>query len=72
MKSSIDATHLELLDKFHNQESEIIPQLISQKNEIRTKIRGLSSDRIEEYMEYKDQLKLLNEQIKELKQGRTK
>lgn len=72
MKSSIDATHLELLDKFHHQENEIVPNLISQKNEIRAKIRALSCDRIEDYMEYKDQLKSLNAQIKELKQGRTK
>ena len=64
---SIDKKHGQLLEEFHNDETVLIPTLLESKNRLKSKIRSLTSGRIEEYVDLKDQIDTIKTQIKELR-----
>ena len=64
---SIDKKHSQMMEEFYNDEIDIIPQLVGEKNQLKIKIRELSSDRIDEFVDMKDQIENIKSKIKELR-----
>jgi len=56
-----------MMEEFHNDETIIIPKLIDDKNLLKIKIRALSSDRIDEFVDMRDQIENIKSKIKELR-----
>lgn len=64
---TIDKKHSQMLEEFHNNETIHIPELIAQKQSLRLQLRSLNVDQIVQYMELKDKIEKVNDQIKDLK-----
>jgi len=64
---SIDKKHSQMLEEFHNDETEKIPKLIDEKNQLKAKVRSLTADRVDEYVEMKDKIEHIKRSIKELR-----
>jgi len=64
---SIDEKHIEILTGFEKNETEIIPSLRSEKEELKRKITSLHKRQTGEYMEYRDRIFEINQQIKQLR-----
>jgi len=67
VQHTIDKKHSQMLEEFHKNESLYIPELLSQKKSLKIQLRSLNSDQIEEYMEIKDQISIIDINIKDLK-----
>jgi len=67
VQHTIDKKHSQMLEEFHKNESLYIPELLSQKKSLKIQLRSLNSDQIEEYMEIKDQISIVDINIKDLK-----
>jgi len=63
---TIDIKHTELLDTFHNTETVVIPELIREKENLKDKIKQLSSNQYDEYMEMRDRIKAIQQEVKKL------
>jgi hypothetical protein len=63
---TIDIKHTELLDTFHNTETVVIPELIREKENLKDKIKQLSSNQYDEYMEMRDRIKAIQQEVKRL------
>ena len=72
VSNTIDEKHTEMLNHFHNSESITIPQLIAEKNRLKTIAQTLkntlSDNKIEEYMNIRDKIHVIQVQIRQLKQ----
>ena len=66
--STIDEKHTEMLNYFHEIETEIIPNLKLEKDKLKSVIPTLQDHEIDAYMEIRDKILLIKKQIKELKQ----
>ena len=66
-KGTIDEKHTEMLNHFHTIETETIPDLQSKKQALKTQLKTLPKTQIDSYMDIKDQIKNLSQQIKTLK-----
>jgi hypothetical protein len=64
---SSDKKHGQMMEEFHNDETIIIPKLVDEKTQLKLKIRALSSDRIDEFVDMKDQIETIKGKIKELR-----
>ena len=62
-KYTIDEKHTEMLNYFHDLETEIIPSLIKTKEELKSNLRRLPENDIDKYMELKDQIQKLTREI---------
>uniref|UniRef100_A0A6C0D4L9 Uncharacterized protein n=1 Tax=viral metagenome TaxID=1070528 RepID=A0A6C0D4L9_9ZZZZ len=62
-KYTIDEKHTEMLNYFHDLETEIIPSLTKTKEELKSQIRRLPDNDIDKYMELKDQIHKLTREI---------
>ena len=62
-KYTIDEKHTEMLNYFHDLETEIIPSLIKTKEELKSHLRRLPENDIDKYMELKDQIQKLTRDI---------
>ena len=69
-KSTIDEKHTEILNQFHQAEIETIPKLIVEKNGLKAKIRELSVNQIDTYMDLRDKIDAISVQIKTLKNSK--
>ena len=67
---TIDIKHTELLDTFHKIETETIPKLLAEKEELKEKIKTLSKTQYDEYMDIRDRIKYIQQEVKTL--GRQK
>ena len=68
LSTTIDEKHTEMLNYFHEIETEIIPKLILQKQDLKTRLLTLSQQKqIDEYMNVRDEIHLVSKQIRELK-----
>jgi hypothetical protein len=71
--TTIDEKHAEIMNSFHNEEQNIIPQLIRQKAELKKQIKTLKGkEQIDEKLLCMDKLILLKKQINELKLNKNK
>jgi len=65
--STIDEKHTEMLNKFHENESVKIPQLMAEKNRLKSLVATLQENEIDAYMEIKDKVQDIQRQIKSLR-----
>jgi hypothetical protein len=65
--NTIDEKHTDFLNQFHEIESEIIPQLLVEKQQLKLHIRELDDSQIDVYMDLRDKIKAISEKIKDLK-----
>ena len=63
---TIDEKHSELIEHYNIIETETIPNLLKEKELLKNNIRSLKSN-VTAYMDAKDQIKDISEQIKKLK-----
>ena len=63
---TIDEKHSELIEHYNTIETETIPNLLKEKELLKNNIRSLKSD-VTAYMDAKDKIKDISEQIKKLK-----
>ena len=64
---TIDEKHSELIEYYTKIENETIPQLQIEKENLKTHIRTLKKNQIDEYMNTKDKIKDINNKIRNLK-----
>jgi hypothetical protein len=69
---TIDEKHSELTEYYDKIESETIPQLQREKDELRNTIKTLQKNQVDEYMNMKDKIKDIQQSIKKLKQEKKK
>jgi hypothetical protein len=70
--NTIDEKHTELLNLFHENETETIPRLIAEKERLKAIIPTLQDHQIDAYMEIRDKIFDIKSKIKELKQEKKK
>ena len=66
-KGTIDEKHTEMLNYFHAIETEQIPELQSKKLLLKSQLKFLPKNQIDTYMDIKDQIRNISQQIKTLK-----
>ena len=64
---TIDEKHSQLLDEFRTIETETIPNMESEKTDLKEQLKNLREDDIDARMEIKDQIRDLTAEIKKLK-----
>lgn len=64
--NTIDEKHTEMLNRFHKIETEIIPELQMEIQDLKIKARSLKENQIDQYMEIKDKILMNNQKIKDL------
>ena len=69
---TIDTKHTELLEKFHNIDEVIIPNLKHEKLALKESVNSLNENQLDEFMIIKDQIAEINKEIKTLKLERKK
>ena len=67
VQHTIDKKHSQMLEEFHMNESVHIPELLTQKKSLKSQMRSLNSDQVEQYMELKDRHAAIDATIKDLK-----
>ena len=67
INNTIDNKHNEMIEKFDNIETTIIPELKKEKEELIHEIRSLSKKEVDKYMELKDRILEIKSNIKKLK-----
>lgn len=65
---TIDIKHSEMLDRFHDIETELIPKLQQEKIQLKEEVPKLQEGQLDEFMKIKDRLAEINQEIKALKQ----
>ena len=70
--NTIDEKHTELLNLFHENETETIPRLLAEKERLKAIIPTLQDHQIDAYMEIRDKIFDIKSKIKELKQEKKK
>jgi hypothetical protein len=65
-KGTIDEKHTEMLNHFHTIETETIPGLIAKKNDLKQQLKHIHKKNIDAYMELKDHIRALSQQIRNL------
>ena len=63
---TIDIKHTELLNKFHKIETETIPNLEDEKENLKEKIKTLHKNQYDEYMDMCDRIKSIRREITSL------
>ena len=65
---TIDEKHTEIMNEIKHNEEIVIPQLTTEKQELKDYIRSLKKSQIEEYMETRDKIYEIQHKIKNMKQ----
>ena len=64
---TIDLKHSEMLERFHNIETVIIPNLLEEKENLKNSVPNLKENQLDEFMKIKDRIAEINKEIKQLK-----
>jgi hypothetical protein len=67
ISNTIDEKHTELLNSFEEIENVTIPNLISEKKQLKSMILTLKENQIDVYLDIRDKLEKINKEIKELR-----
>jgi len=70
--NTIDEKHTEMLNQFHEIETETIPKLTAEKERLKSLIPTLKEHEIDAYMDIRDKVLDIQKKIKELKQQKKK
>jgi hypothetical protein len=65
--TTIDEKHTEMLNYFYDIETRIIPSLIIEKKNLKQKLRELTTNKIDVYMDIRDKIEAINKEITLLK-----
>ena len=65
--TTIDLKHTEMLTHFQNIETAIIPALLNEKQQLKSKIAKLKEHQIDEYMDICDNIRAIQQRIRSLK-----
>lgn len=65
--NTIDEKHTELLNQFHNEETDIVPKLMKEITDLKKQAKTLKDSQIEEYMDIRDKILKLKLSIKTIK-----
>ena len=65
--NTIDEKHTEMLNYFHDLEINVIPQLIKEKNDLKTKLKELDNSKIDMCMDIRDKISKIKLEIQQLK-----
>uniref|UniRef100_A0A6C0B8I6 Uncharacterized protein n=1 Tax=viral metagenome TaxID=1070528 RepID=A0A6C0B8I6_9ZZZZ len=68
--NTIDEKHKEMLQSFHDNETSTIPDLIKEKDRLKSLIPTLKENEIDTYMDIKDKVLAIQRQIKDLKHAK--
>jgi len=69
--NTIDEKHTEMLNYFHEIETEVVPKLEIKKRDLKTRLAALSQQKqIDEYMNTRDEIRSISKEIRELKSQR--
>lgn len=63
---TIDIKHTELLNTFHQNETETIPKLIAEKENLKQRIKTLQKSQYDEYMDMRDRIKVIQQEVSRL------
>ena len=69
---TIDIKHSEILDKFEKIETELIPNLLNEKETLKQSVSTLKEHQLDEFMKIKDRLRDINKELKTLKYEKKK
>ena len=61
---TIDVKHSELLERFNNIETVMIPNLNKEKEELKSKVPNLKENQMDDFMRIKDRIGEINREIK--------
>ena len=67
ISNTIDLKHTEMLNHFQEIDDVIIPKLIEEKSQLKSKVATLKDGQIDEYMDIRDKVLSIQQQIKELR-----
>jgi hypothetical protein len=70
--NTLDEKHSEILNQYHRNETEILPKLETEAQELREKAKNLKIHEIDEYMDIKDKIIKIRSQIKSIKTEKKK
>jgi hypothetical protein len=65
--NTLDIMHNNLLNQYHTVETETIPALITEMNQLKDRARSLTNTRIEEFLEIRDRIKSIQQELKRLR-----
>jgi hypothetical protein len=65
--NTIDEKHTEMLNYFNDLETNIIPKLMKEKKSLKDKLRDIDNSKIDVYMDIRDNINKLSQEIKQLK-----
>jgi cytoplasmic iron level regulating protein YaaA (DUF328/UPF0246 family) len=65
--TTIDEKHTEMLNKFNLDEIETLPKLIEEIENLKTQMKGLNDNQIDQYMDIRDKIESCKKKIKETK-----
>jgi hypothetical protein len=69
--NTIDEKHTEMLNYFHEIETELVPKLLDQKHHLKLRLVKLSKQKqIDEYMNIRDEIRAVSKEIRHLKSQR--
>lgn len=69
--NTIDEKHTEMLNYFHEIETEVVPKLEIKKRDLKTRLAALSQQKqIDEYMNTRDEIRAVSKEIRHLKSQR--
>jgi hypothetical protein len=69
--NTIDEKHTEMLNYFHEIETEVVPKLEIKKRDLKTRLAALSQQKqIDDYMNTRDEIRAVSKEIRELKSQR--
>jgi hypothetical protein len=67
VNTTIDEKHTEMLNYFYELETHIIPNLMIEKKNLKQRLRELTTNKIDIYMDIRDKIDAINKEITELK-----
>jgi len=70
--NTLDEKHSEILNQYHRNETEVLPKLETEAQELREKAKNLKIHEIDEYMDIKDKIIKIRSQIKSIKTEKKK
>ena len=65
--NTLDITHNNLLQQFHIIETETIPELTAEMTQLKEKARTLSNKNLDEFLELRDRIKSIQQELKRLR-----
>ena len=65
--NTLDEKHSEIMSQYHINETELLPKLESEINDLKQKAKTLKTNQIDEFMDIKDLIQKNRQEIKQIK-----